>query len=211
MTNVTVTDWIMVAITAVYVIATIIICYFNGKSASAACKQIKEAQDQLKESQHQQQQNVGIQLYQLRKDVIQKLLRKEYNEIYWDIPLLFDDSIFNEFDSLISKVQKLNIIHNYMDFFEYHLKIDLGQDVFEQFQKLEDDANQINSPDVSVEELYKFCDQYMFTQYYEPEQKLITFDYRKLSEEANSLNSYVQAKRTSLFKKMQDFIKKSII
>ena len=30
------TDWIMVVITAIYVIATIVICYFNGKSAKAA-------------------------------------------------------------------------------------------------------------------------------------------------------------------------------
>ncbi|MCM1209606.1 MAG: hypothetical protein NC309_11845 [Ruminococcus sp.] len=36
------TDWLMVIITAIYVVATIIICYFNGKSAKAAKMQIDE-------------------------------------------------------------------------------------------------------------------------------------------------------------------------
>lgn len=31
-----ITDWIMVAITAIYVIATIVICVFNYKTAKAA-------------------------------------------------------------------------------------------------------------------------------------------------------------------------------
>ena len=37
-----VTDWIMVIITTIYVIATILICYFNGKSAKAAKIQTDE-------------------------------------------------------------------------------------------------------------------------------------------------------------------------
>ena len=36
------TDWIMVIITTIYVIATILICYFNGKSAKAAKIQTDE-------------------------------------------------------------------------------------------------------------------------------------------------------------------------
>ena len=36
------TDWLMVIITAIYVVATIIICYFNGKSAKAAKIQTEE-------------------------------------------------------------------------------------------------------------------------------------------------------------------------
>ncbi len=36
------TDWLMVIITAIYVVATIIICYFNGKSAKAAKIQTDE-------------------------------------------------------------------------------------------------------------------------------------------------------------------------
>lgn len=43
-------DWIMVIITGVYVLATIAICYFNGKSAKASRDQIAEARKQFNES-----------------------------------------------------------------------------------------------------------------------------------------------------------------
>lgn len=43
-------DWIMIAITAVYVIATIAICIFNFKSAQASQNQIKESQRQFAET-----------------------------------------------------------------------------------------------------------------------------------------------------------------
>lgn len=45
-----VTDWIMVGITAVYVIATICICYANFKSAKAAKAQLEESRAQFEES-----------------------------------------------------------------------------------------------------------------------------------------------------------------
>lgn len=45
-----ITDWLMVIITVIYVIATIFICIFNGKSASAAKKQIVESQKQTVEA-----------------------------------------------------------------------------------------------------------------------------------------------------------------
>lgn len=43
------TDWLMVIITAIYVVATIFICIYNGKSASAAKQQSEIAQKQMKE------------------------------------------------------------------------------------------------------------------------------------------------------------------
>ena len=43
------TDWLMVVITAVYVVATIVICVFNGKSANAAKEQTETAKQQIDE------------------------------------------------------------------------------------------------------------------------------------------------------------------
>lgn len=42
-------DWLMVIITAIYVIATIVICVFNGKSAKAAREQTETAKQQIDE------------------------------------------------------------------------------------------------------------------------------------------------------------------
>lgn len=46
----TITDWLMVVITAVYVIATVLICWANIKSASATREQVAEAKRQFDES-----------------------------------------------------------------------------------------------------------------------------------------------------------------
>lgn len=43
------TDWIMVGITAIYMIATIVICYFNGKSAKASKEQTEISKKQIAE------------------------------------------------------------------------------------------------------------------------------------------------------------------
>ena len=44
----TITDWLMVIITMVYVVATVLICIFNNKSAKAAQEQVTEMRQQLK-------------------------------------------------------------------------------------------------------------------------------------------------------------------
>lgn len=46
----TITDWLMVIITFVYVVATIMICIFNGRSAKATREQVLESQRQFDES-----------------------------------------------------------------------------------------------------------------------------------------------------------------
>ncbi|MGX8700962.1 hypothetical protein [Caproiciproducens sp.] len=44
------TDWIMIAITVIYVIATILICIFNYRSAKATREQVAESKRQFEES-----------------------------------------------------------------------------------------------------------------------------------------------------------------
>lgn len=44
------TDWIMIAITTVYVVATIFICIFNYRSAKATREQVAEAKRQFEEN-----------------------------------------------------------------------------------------------------------------------------------------------------------------
>ena len=48
------TDWIMVGITAVYVVATIIICWANMRSAKATKEQLNESKRQFEETQRLQ-------------------------------------------------------------------------------------------------------------------------------------------------------------
>lgn len=46
----TIADWLMVAVTTVYVVATILICYFNYKSSEASNNQILESKRQFEQS-----------------------------------------------------------------------------------------------------------------------------------------------------------------
>ena len=45
--------------------------------------------EQKKDSERQQRQNVGISLYPLRKEAHKKIQRKEYDELFWDMGILF--------------------------------------------------------------------------------------------------------------------------
>lgn len=45
-----ITDWLMVGITFVYVVATIFICIFNGRSAKATREQVAESQRQFEDN-----------------------------------------------------------------------------------------------------------------------------------------------------------------
>ena len=61
--------FLMVIITFVYVVATIFICVFNGRSAKAS-------RDQILASQKQQAQNMGLQLLKLTKKRAEKEFMK---------------------------------------------------------------------------------------------------------------------------------------
>ena len=111
----------MFGITAIYVIATILICWFNYRSAKAA-------QEQLAESQKQQSQNISLQRYTMRREVIHKFLRKEYDDLYADIPLLFDKDLLAEFTSFVEQEKELDtaiqgieqIEHDFCGYFKPH-------------------------------------------------------------------------------------------
>lgn len=116
-----ITDWLMVIITLVYVVATILICVFNGKSA-------KTAREQIEEAQKQQSQNMALQRYAMRREVIHKFLRKEYDDLYADIPLLFDKDLLAKFTSFVEQEKELDtaiqgieqIEHDFCGYFKPH-------------------------------------------------------------------------------------------
>lgn len=116
-------DWInenngflMVVITLVYVIATILICVFNGKSAKAS-------REQIIASQKQQEQNAGLQLYSIRREIINKIGKQQYDEVFWDVPLLFGKKVFDKFAVVGQEKNKLNRLNIEIDSFEKQLGI----------------------------------------------------------------------------------------
>lgn len=134
------TDWItaissalMVIITYMYVKATIHISESNKESAEASRKQIEE-------SQKQQKQNVGLQLYAMRKEVISKLSNKQYNEVYWDIPLLFDDDLFSKYLNITDKVNRIETLQTLINSFENELGLLVGTRLSDHIRQLRETA-----------------------------------------------------------------------
>lgn len=110
---------LMVVITTLYVIATISISRSNKKSAEAS-------RELIIESQKQQTQNAGLQLYGLRKEAISKVAHENYNEVFWDIPLLFSEDLFLEFQKVAFKAGRIEELYKSIERFEAELQILVG-------------------------------------------------------------------------------------
>ena len=112
--------FLMVAITFVYVIATIFICVFNWLSAMAS-------RDQIITSQKQQEQNAELHLYTIRLEIINKIWKRQFEEVFWDVHILFDKGLSDKFDLLFQEDQKLKKIQIEIEYFEEELKIILPE------------------------------------------------------------------------------------
>ncbi|MCD8018074.1 MAG: hypothetical protein LUF92_00345 [Clostridiales bacterium] len=102
------TDWLMVLITFIYVVATVIICHYNGKSAKSAEKQVAEVI-------HQQKQNVRIQFLDKRIEIIScfdDVINKLMND--WEVDI--QDSFFG---SLMSNKIKALFDDDFVSFHNY--------------------------------------------------------------------------------------------
>lgn len=103
--------FLMVIITSVYVVATIVICIFNGKSAKASREQIIAMQKQ-------QEQNMGLQLYSMRSDVIHKIDQGKLSEVMWDISVLFGEEVYKEYMNIFEQSTTLNQLETKINLFE---------------------------------------------------------------------------------------------
>lgn len=117
-----ITDWLMVVVTAVYVLTTVLICVSNYKSAKASNQQIKEMKKQ-------QEQNVAIQLFEKRLNVLEKienfcksLYSWEFNLTEFtpisenEIVLLFDYEVYTLYRDIYSLGEKINILHGDLNY-----------------------------------------------------------------------------------------------
>lgn len=188
--------FLMTVITFVYVVATIFISVFNGKSAKASRAQIVEAQKQ-------QKQNVGLQLYAKRKDVMDKLSKRKYDEIYWDVTLLFDSNISDSFITLAVKagefdklIQPITVIEQQVDLLMprgYHLS-----EVRDRFIH--------GNSDTDFDEAMKMLHE-RFSK--EAAQKELS-EYETIVKKAKELEKQIANMNSVVFLRMQNYIKQSI-
>ena len=90
-----VTDWIMVGITFVYVVATAFIFLANKKSAEAAEKQLQQAKEQLEESKEQFKESQRLECMPFLP--LEKVAKVEGECVSIVIPPSKKDDIFSEY------------------------------------------------------------------------------------------------------------------
>lgn len=189
----------MVIITLVYVIATIFISYFNWKSSEAA-------REQIMVSQKQQTQNVGLQLYDRRSEVIQKVGKYQFNEVYWDVSLLFDEEIFREFEKIGNKNSEFEELKANIKKFEDELALLLPRTLGIEF----------NSKMSSAKAEKEYCELEAFLKRHYQGVSNNNDVYSSINQyisnlkRSDELKFFIDGKTTLLIMKLRSFIKNSI-
>ncbi len=188
----------MVIITLIYAIATILICVFNAANNSTVKKQA------IASNEHQHQ-NAGIQLYSLRKEVLVALDKKRFDDIYWDVALLFNADINKQFMELADAAHKLDSLNADLAFYERFLINNMESNDYASFKL----ASGKNS-----KEAYADCAKLLGT--YDKSVSISVdgetkdLNYRDLLENKHKYGIQVDSMRLNLSIKMQQFIKDSI-
>ena len=196
-------DWSMVIITSVYAFTTIIICVFNAMNNSTVKKQA------IASNVHQHQ-NAGIQLYSLRKEVLVALDRKRFDDIYWDVALLFNADINKQFMELADAAHKLDSLNADLAFYERFLINNMESNNYASFKMASGKATKEAS-----KEAYEDCAKLLGT--YDKNVKISVdgetkdLNYRELLENKHKYGIQVDSMRLNLSIKMQQFIKDTII
>ena len=100
-----ITDWIMVVITGVYVIATIFICRANIKSAKAAQKQIEEMQRQFYATNRP---NVSVEVVYLKKAFWVLRFTNTGTQTAFNAKIVLDDTFISSVEDRIQPILKEN-------------------------------------------------------------------------------------------------------
>ena len=210
-----ITDWIIASITLLYSLITIGILLSSKKSNEEAKIQLDISEKQLKEMIAQQKQNVGIQLYDKRMAVLKRFTQKEYEEILWDVSILFQDN--NEDYDFFRKIQMIGIQEaklkgiqdDILMFAQYLIKNEGGR-VYLEYEKLSQEKMRPQATEEDAERLYSFCDQYIYTYKDETSNKMKTLNFRELEKSAQELCLRNDATHAVIFMKLMDYIATSI-
>ena len=190
-------QWMLVILTFAYSLATGIICIMNAVNNSTLKKQAIDSNDH-------QKQNAGIQLYALRKNVLAALDKGKYDEIYWDVAMLFDADINKQFLELADVAHKLQALSSDMSFYERFLVSNTDQAQYATFKA----ANKLNESifEERAKKLGTFDKNVAITVDGQTKQ----LNYHDLLKNKHELSIRLDKMRLDLSVSMQKFIKDSI-
>lgn len=201
--------FLMCIITAVYVIATVVIMVFNIISANAAKDQAKTATKQIEEMKKQQQQNAGIGLYAIRKSVLTQFCNKDYDGSYRDAVILFSTKVADEIMNTGLLYLRLEEQKSLIEEYENSMRTDLPNLYDEYKYKLSLTAEHPDDEKLR-NDLFSLCDHY--NPVYKgplPEQEIV-LNYRELTENLDKARHKYEIKQAKTLILINNELKQSI-
>lgn len=90
-------------------------------------KQIKAAREQIVEAQKQQKIGTGLQLYAMRKEVVDRLKKVKLDDLYYDILLLYNQELAEEYAIIANCAEQIDQLMDETQKFEKRLSKYLDQ------------------------------------------------------------------------------------
>lgn len=142
-------------------IATIVICVYNGKSVEAAKEQIKQAKIALQKS-------VDIQLYDKMISIGNNIDCNNYSNTHMEVPLIFNEQIWDQIEKIKKLQLELSDLRKQKEKYEelltksdYDFLLDAEADKLCATEKLKDLATQQEEKFTVLEDIEGFDPEYM--------------------------------------------------
>lgn len=184
-----------VIVTIIYTVATIVICWQNKNSLETVKKQ--------------QEQNTGINLYAVRKTVLERLINNDYKGLDLDALLLFSDDVYQGVSSAKHAYDEL--VHNISLRGKYFsLMEEREPEIYEEYMTLENQAASESDDEYLQKSLLRLFDSYNMS-YIDPESGTVSvLNYEDISDKIEKATEEYDFQQARVKNLIQNEIKKSI-
>ena len=137
--------------------------------------------------------------------VIHKITDKQYNEVFWDVPLLFNDELSSEFQNVASKAQKIEKLQTAIDLFENGIGSSINKTTSEHIRTLREQLRVHDDVTLFRESIAKIINDISNTK-----TPYSIDEYVDFVTEAKKLGNLLSIENVQLVLKLNDFIRNSI-
>ena len=120
---------------------------------------IRQTKIQIKMNDKQQNQNVSLTLFPMRKNTLQLFSEEKYSELLWDAQILFDNSTFSEIKKTKNLYDELKELHTKIEEYESKMAIDMP-DLYDEYRNLLANIEREDSYEIDGKSLYDLCESY---------------------------------------------------
>ena len=133
-------------------------------------------------------------------------MKKQYNEVFWDIPLLFNDEINDDFQKVAYKAGRIENLQKSIDQFEGELKIIAGEKASNHVKQIREGLKTFDD----ITPLHEYLIGILHYKGTHANAKEQIDEYIEHVSEMRVLEAKRGIETTQLISKLRDYIKKSI-